>query len=106
MTSPATFGIGPIFEAIEFSPCHARAGARDRPPEVSEDERGRLTSDPFAFRTTKSGLIFIERGGKTVTTLRGKAAGQFLAKAAVADEDQLQHLLARATGHYKHGNER
>ncbi len=69
---------------------------------MSEDKRGRLTSDPFAFRTTRSGIVFIERGGKTVTTLRGKAADQFLARAAAANEEQLQHLMARTTGHYKH----
>lgn len=70
------------------------------------DERGRLESDPFTWRASKSGLVFISRGGKIVTTIRGKAADQFLDKISALDDDGSQLLMAKQTGHYKHGNER
>ncbi len=70
------------------------------------DKRGRLESDPFSWRQTKSGIVFIERGGKTVTTLRGKAAEQFVRKITALNDDGAQLLMAKQTGHYKHGNER
>jgi hypothetical protein len=41
-----------------------------------------------------------------VTTLRGAAAERLIGKLHGADEDEAQHLLARATGNYKRGNER
>ncbi len=60
----------------------------------------------FAFTATKDGRVRIAHHGRVVTTLGGEAARRFLARAERADADRLQHLLARATGHYKHGNER
>jgi hypothetical protein len=63
-------------------------------------------SDPFSFRTSKDGQVFISRGGKQVTTLRGESAQRFLARARTVDGNGAQQLMARATGHYKHGNER
>jgi hypothetical protein len=41
-----------------------------------------------------------------VTILRGRAARQFLLKAAVASDAGQQQLMARVTGNYKRGNER
>lgn len=72
----------------------------------SVDARGKLETDPFTWRATKSGIVFIERGGKTVTTLRGKSAEQFLARVANLDDAAAQQVMARVTGHYRHGNER
>jgi hypothetical protein len=59
--------------------------------------------DPFSYRTTKGGEVFIERDGRTVTTLRGPAAERFLGRVASGDAQQ---LMARATCNYKRGNER
>jgi hypothetical protein len=73
---------------------------------VPTDQRGNLEADPFSYRVAKSGDVFIERSGKTVTTLRGKAAAQFVTKLQSADEEAAQHLMARQTGNYKRGNER
>jgi hypothetical protein len=71
------------------------------------DARDRLTSDPFTYRVTKDGHVLISRGGRLVTTVAGAAADKLLARLdAAADEPQVQQLLARATGHYRHGNER
>ncbi len=66
----------------------------------------RLSEDPFAYRTTKDGRILIDRGGRTVTTVAGRAAEALAAKLRSADTEGVQQLLARATGDYRHGNER
>ena len=60
----------------------------------------------FSFRRTKDGSVAISRGNRVVTVLRGRAAQQFLLKAAVATVAVQQQLMARATGNYKRGNER
>jgi hypothetical protein len=73
---------------------------------VPTDARGRLTTDPFEHRRTKAGLVLISRGGRVVATLAGAAAERLLAAIAAAEDDAaVQHLLARATGNYRRGNE-
>jgi hypothetical protein len=70
------------------------------------DRRGRLSSDPFEHRATKDGRVLISRGGRVVTTVAGaKAARLRTALGAAEDNQAVQQLLARATGHYRHGNE-
>ena len=64
------------------------------------DARGRLESDPFDFRVTKSGVVFISRGGRVVMELGGKRAAALLKALETADD--AQQVLARVTGHYKH----
>ena len=67
------------------------------------DKRGRLESDPFDARVTASGTVLISRGGRLVTTVRGKAAERLATALDRADDDRAtQLLLAKATGHYKH----
>ena len=66
----------------------------------------RLSTDPFAYRVTKDGRIRIERGGRTVAIVAGKAATALTEKLRLADEPVAQQLLARATGNYRRGNER
>jgi len=70
------------------------------------DRRWRLAEEPFSFRRTKAGDVFISWDGKTVTTLKGKLAAAFLVKIADLDDEKAQLLMAKATGHFKHGNER
>ncbi|GLZ40371.1 hypothetical protein [Actinokineospora sp. NBRC 105648] len=65
-----------------------------------------LVEDPFDWRLTKDGQLHVARGGRVVTTLRGKAAAALLAKLERTDAEGAQQLLARATGNYKRGNER
>ena len=69
------------------------------------DARARLEELPFAWRSTKARDVMISWNGRTVTTLRGKAAERFLAKIAELDDTAAQHVMARATGNFKHGNE-
>ncbi len=67
------------------------------------DRRGRLESDPFDARVTASGTVLISRGGRLVTTVRGKAAERLAtALDRAGDERATQLLLAKATGHFKH----
>ena len=67
------------------------------------DERGRLESDPFDARVTSSGTVLISRGGRQVTVVRGKAGARLASQLdAARDEQAVQLLLAKATGHYKH----
>lgn len=73
---------------------------------MSVDRRARLLEEPFSWRATKSGIVFIERAGRVVTTLRGKSTVQFLERIEHATPPERQQILARVTGHYKHGNER
>ena len=70
------------------------------------DRRGRLESDPFDHRLTADGSIRISRGGRVVTVVRGDAARRLAVRLADAEPAAVQLELARATGQYRHGNER
>ena len=61
--------------------------------------------EPFSYNSTKNGLVQISYHGKIVTSLNGKSASKFLAKIDAGDSDNGQLLMAKATGHFKHGNE-
>ena len=65
-----------------------------------------LAADPFGWQVTKAGTVLVFRGGRQIVTLGGKAGARLAAQLARADERAAQQLLARATGNYKHGNER
>ena len=65
-----------------------------------------LGDAPFSYAATKSGLVQICFRGKVVTTLAGKDALRFLAKVSAADARGVQLAMAKATGHFKHGNEK
>ena len=63
-------------------------------------------NEVFAYKQTKDGKVFISWQGRTVTTLAGDRAATFMARADNLDPEGLQQLMARATGNFKHGNER
>lgn len=60
-------------------------------------------AEGFRYTERKNGEIVIFHHGKHATTLRGEAAGKFLARLDTLDSQQ---LMARVTGNYKRGNER
>lgn len=64
-----------------------------------------LEDDPFDYRITKSSMLIITRGGRTVMELGGKKASALIPKLGASGESD-QQLLARVTGNYCHGNER
>lgn len=73
---------------------------------MPEDARNRFEEDVFTYRITKDGKVLISSDGRIVTTTAGKNAQKLIIKLESADRREIQHLLARATGQYKHGNER
>jgi hypothetical protein len=62
--------------------------------------------DPFEHVVTASGQVRISRGGRVVTVVAGKDGARLADRLAAADPVRVQHLLARATGNYRRGNER
>ncbi|MDN5658020.1 hypothetical protein [Brevibacterium sandarakinum] len=64
-----------------------------------------LEDDPFDYRITKSGMLIILRAGRIVMELGGRTAAALIPKLGRSDVSD-QQLLARATGNYRHGNER
>lgn len=73
---------------------------------MPEDARNRFDEDVFSHLITKDGKVLISWQGRRVTTVAGKDAVKLIARLEAADRREVQHLLARATGHFKHGNER
>ena len=70
------------------------------------DKRNKLEEEPFSYQETKGGTVFISWHGKTVTTLNGRAADAFRARIVGKDDHGQQLVMAKETGHFKHGNER
>ena len=73
---------------------------------MKSDARNRFAEDVFTYRVTKEGKVLISWEGKLVTTMAGAPARKLIARLEATDRLEVQHLLARATGHFKHGNER
>lgn len=71
-----------------------------------EDARNRFAEDVFVHRVTKDGTVLISWQGRTVTTVSGAAAAKLVSRLDAADRREVQHLLARATGNFRRGNER
>ena len=69
------------------------------------DKRGKLLEEPFTFRETKDEKVLIYWHGKQVTILKGQAASKFLRDISSTDSMQAQLVIAKVTGHFKHGNE-
>lgn len=64
-----------------------------------------IEDDPFDYQVTKSGVLIIRRGGRTVMELGGRKAAALIPKLGRSDETD-QQVLARVTGNYRRGNER
>lgn len=60
----------------------------------------------FSHRTRKNGEVQVLHRGTLAATLRGGAAQEFLAEVAGGSAADVQQLMARLTGNYKHGNEK
>ncbi|WP_410621025.1 hypothetical protein [Amycolatopsis sp. cmx-8-4] len=57
----------------------------------------------FAYDVDERGTVTITHHGRPAGTLRGGTAARFL---AAVEKDDPQLAMAKATGNYKHGNER
>jgi hypothetical protein len=70
------------------------------------DKHGELKKEPFSYRATKDGLVFLKFHGTTVKTIAGENAKKFLKKTISLEGLALQLVLAKLTGNFKHGNEK
>lgn len=70
------------------------------------DKRGVLDDEIFSYRVLKDGKVFIYWHEKHVTTLAGSAAPKFLKRIEGLEGKDAQLVMAKATGNFKHGNER
>ena len=70
------------------------------------DKRGELEKEPFSYRATKDGLVFLEFHGVTVKTISGENAKKFVKKVDVLEGLELQLVLAKLTGNFKRGHEK
>ena len=50
--------------------------------------------------------MLVSYRGRQVTVVAGNAAERLIAALEAADDEAVQHLLARVTGNFKRGNER
>jgi len=77
-----------------------------RPKKKTPDRRGVLLKEqPFTFRQRGDGSVALFWKGRRVTVLTGKLAQNFLAAAPECTGQELQLLMAKATGNVKRGNE-
>ncbi len=70
------------------------------------DQRGKLDDNVFGYRVTKDRKVFITWNGKHVTTLSGNKADVFVTNISCKEGKEAQLIMAKATGHFKHGNEK
>ena len=69
------------------------------------DRRGKLDEEVFSYRATKD-KVFISWHSKQVMVLKGQDAARFLSKMEGLEGKAAQLVMAKITGHFKHGNER
>lgn len=74
--------------------------------EQNVDKRGRLEEEPFSYRISKDNKVFISCNGRLIKTLNGTPALAFIEKIESADSREAQLIMAKATGNFKHGNEK
>ncbi len=65
-----------------------------------------MAPEQFSYRVTKDGRVRVAFHGRHVVTVAGRDAGRLADELRGADSEQAQLLLAKATGNFKHGNER
>ena len=65
-----------------------------------------MAAEQFSYRVTKDGRVRVAFHGRHVVTVAGRDAGRLADELRGADSEQAQLLLAKATGNFKHGNER
>lgn len=70
------------------------------------DKRDRLKDNPFSFRATQSGKVFISWQNRQIKVLSENESSKFLARINGKSEFEQQLELAKVTGHFKHGNEK
>jgi hypothetical protein len=70
------------------------------------DKRNRLDEEVFTYRINKDNKVFISWQGKQIMILKGSESEKFLRRIKAADPKEVQLIMAKVTGNFKHGNER
>ncbi len=71
------------------------------------DQRDILkTEQPFSYRITKKGSALLFHQGKLIKTVSKKVVYKIEEAEKLHDPLEVQLVLAKLTGHFKHGNER
>lgn len=72
------------------------------------DKRNKLDEKPFSYNITKKGTVIIYHHKKQIKMVKNKEADKLIAKIKEAkdNEKEIQLLLAKITGNFKHGNEK
>jgi hypothetical protein len=70
------------------------------------DKRDRLKENPFSYKLTKANKTFIYYENRRIKILNEKETKNFISKISGKDDFQIQLVLAKMTGNFKHGNER
>lgn len=74
---------------------------------MNSDKRNRLEENPFTYSISKNQTVFISYEGKQIKIAKGKEAEKLIGKIQQAETDKdVQLILAKATGNFKHGNEK
>ncbi|UJF27132.1 hypothetical protein [Planococcus sp. 107-1] len=74
---------------------------------MNSDKRNRLGENPFTYTISKNQTVFISYEGKQIKIAKGKEAEKLIGKIQQAETDKdVQLVLAKATGNFKHGNEK
>ncbi len=73
---------------------------------TKQDQRDKLTENPFSYKITKGDKVLIYRNNKQIKLISKKPAIAFIQLTQTGSEMDIQLALAKLTGHYKHGNER
>lgn len=74
---------------------------------MNSDKRNRLGENPFTYSISKNQTVFISYEGKQIKIAKGKEAEKLIGKIQQAETDKdVQLILAKATGNFKHGNEK
>ncbi len=93
------------FEEAEFTQISHCAGVL-KLSNKTVDKRNILQDEVFTYKVTKDKKVFISWHGKQVTTLSGKKSEEFIDKIEDADFHERQLIMTKATGNFKHGNEK
>ncbi len=70
------------------------------------DKRGRLEEEPFSYTITKAGKTMIYYKNRMVKMLTEKESKKFTSKIQNKNDFDIQLILAKLTGNFKHGNEK
>jgi len=70
------------------------------------NKRNQLIEHPFSYKITNSDKVIIYRDKKHITIIKDRESAKLQSKITNKSEQQVQLILAKITGNYRHGNER